>query len=73
MTKKRTELQDAVAAIPTWKRWIICRILKRKEHKVAYAYSVVACDLIYANDDRFEWARGESDRRWAELYGIEWS
>lgn len=64
------QLRNVIQSIPAWRRWIICRIVKRREHALARAYSQVLIDYIYENHPDTEAMRQRELRAWASVYRI---
>jgi hypothetical protein len=69
----RTELQEAIASIPSIKRFFICTLLRRKQWKTARAYSIVTMDMLYSDHPDAHKMWEKSDELWAKLYDIDYT
>ncbi len=65
----RGDISTMIDAIPAWRRWLICR-LNRKKWKIAQAFSIAAVNSM-DDDELFATLLRRSDAAWAELYGIQ--
>ena len=66
----RAELQKAIQDISAIKRFFICMFLRRKQRKLARAYSIVTVDLLYKDHPSTDEMWNKSDELWAKLFDI---
>jgi len=65
----RDRLEAMYAAIPWWKKVLICCVLKRKKWKLARAHNKVACSMLFTDSHELgEAVRDAGDKLWAEIY-----
>ena len=65
----RDQLEALYAAIPWWRKVLICCVLNRKKWKLARAHNKVACSMLLTdNHELGEAVRDAGDKLWAEIY-----
>ena len=66
----RAELQKAIQDISAIKRFFICMFIRRKQWKLARAYSIVTVDLLYKDHPSTDEMWKKSDALCAKLSDI---
>ncbi|HEY1109374.1 MAG TPA: hypothetical protein VGE76_12095 [Opitutaceae bacterium] len=70
MTASHRRLNRAIERIPPWRRWLICRVFRRAEHRLALAYNIIA---VHAHNslgdfDHYYDMLRRGDRAWLAVY-----